>query len=288
MFRLSSLTTGYLTPSGKKVIAEDINGQLNVGELTCLLGANGVGKSTLLKTLSGFLPIISGDISYHDESSGRTISLTDGTMDGRTRARLIAVVLTQRTNTQNMTVRDLVSMGRAPYTGFWGKLSEADEEIVSNALRDTGMEAFADRQVTQLSDGERQKVMIAKALAQQTPVIFLDEPTAFLDYPSKVEMMQLLLHLCHDHGKTVFLSTHDVEIAIQMADRIWLMESPARPAQRESSPTKSEQSEVRRSSLSIGTPQELAANGAIARFIERENVTFNPKDLTVKIEKFKN
>jgi iron complex transport system ATP-binding protein len=132
-------------------------------------------------------------------------------------------------------------------------------------MEKVGIMALADRMVDTLSDGERQKVMIAKALAQQTPVIYLDEPTAFLDFPSKVETMQLLLTLCHDMQKTVFLSTHDVEIAIQMADSCWVMESGDRR-------------------LHIGTPRELANQGVISRFVERPGVVFDKENLSIRIK----
>ena len=161
-----------------------------------------------------------------------------------------------------MSVRDLVAMGRMPYTGFWGGMNDDDRKIVCEAMDKVGITALADRMVDTLSDGERQKVMIAKALAQQTPVIYLDEPTAFLDFPSKVETMQLLLSLCHDMQKTVFLSTHDVEIAIQMADSCWVMET---------------------NQLHIGTPRELAEKGVISRFVERPGVVFDKETLTIRL-----
>lgn len=137
-------------------------------------------------------------------------------------ARTISVVLTDKPDIQNSTVRELVSMGRMPYTGFFGRLSQEDNRIVDECLEITGVEST--RKVNSLSDGERQKVMIARALAQQTPYIFLDEPTAFLDYPSKVRVMEMLRMLARQYNKTVLLSTHDLEIALDIADRIVMME----------------------------------------------------------------
>ena len=225
------------------------------GELTCLLGQNGIGKSTLLRTLSAFQPKLGGSVQVH----GREIAdYTDKEL-----SKMIGVVLTEKPDVQNMTVTELVGMGRSPYTGFWGTLTPADKQIVSESISLVAIEQLKDRMVHTLSDGERQKVMIAKALAQQTPVIYLDEPTAFLDFPSKVETMQLLLSLCHDMQKTVFLSTHDVEIAIQMADSCWVMGDGC---------------------LHIGTPRELANQGVISKFVERPGVVFDKENLSIRIK----
>ena len=164
-----------------------------------------------------------------------------------------------------MTVRELVSLGRSPYTGFWGTYSKDDLQVVDEAIAMVGIEALSKRMVHTLSDGERQKVMIAKALAQQTPVIYLDEPTAFLDYPSKVEVLQLLSRISREADKIIFLSTHDVELALQMADTIWLM-------------AKGEQ-------MSIGSPKALAEQGALGRFIERDGIAFDPVTMAIKVTK---
>ena len=213
--RIEGLSIGYQNRHGVKKVAEGITDSIHSGELTCLLGENGAGKSTLLRTLSGFLPPISGDITI----LGKPLR----SYSERELATVIGVVLTERTNLQNMTVTELVGMGRSPYTGFWGRLSAQDRRKVDEALSLVGIPSLRDRMVQTLSDGERQKVMIAKALAQETPIIFLDEPTAFLDYPSKVEVLNLLGRLSREMGKTIFLSTHDLELALRVADRVWLM-----------------------------------------------------------------
>ncbi|MBQ3313964.1 MAG: ABC transporter ATP-binding protein, partial [Prevotella sp.] len=176
---LRNLSIGYQTKHGIKTVATGIDGTIKSGELTCLLGANGVGKSTLLKTLSSFQPKTGGEILLE----GRELS----EYSDKQLSRLIGVVLTEKPDVRNMTVRELVSLGRSPYTGFWGTYSKDDLQVVDEAIAMVGREPLKKRMVHTLSDGERQKVMIAKALAQQTPVIYLDEPTAFLDYPSKVE-----------------------------------------------------------------------------------------------------
>lgn len=205
---LQSLSIGY----SHKVIAADINAQIKGGELTCLIGRNGTGKSTLMRTLAGFLKPLGGSalLDGHDISQ----------VSAGERSRLISVVLTDRVDIDGMRVKDLVSVGRQPYTGFFGRMSADDEAVVREAIKDVGMADFEQRQVNSLSDGERQKVMIAKALAQQTPVILLDEPTAFLDYPSKKEMFQMLSELCHEQGKAVLVSTHDLDIALPIADSV--------------------------------------------------------------------
>ena len=205
---LQSLSIGY----SHKVIADDINAQIKGGELTCLIGRNGTGKSTLMRTLAGFLKPLGGSALLDGRDVGR--------LSPAERSHLISVVLTDRVDIDGMRVKDLVSVGRQPYTGFFGKMSSDDEGVVNKAIADVGMTDFAGRQVNSLSDGERQKVMIAKALAQETPVILLDEPTAFLDYPSKKEMFQMLSQLCHEQGKAALVSTHDLDIALPIADSV--------------------------------------------------------------------
>ena len=174
--QIQQLSIGYPSKRGVRIVAEGISGAIRSGELTCLLGANGVGKSTLLRTLSAFQPKIGGEVLIQ----GRDLAgYTDKEL-----SRLIGVVLTEKPDIRNMTVRELVSLGRSPYTDFWGNYSKEDLQIVDESIHQVGIENLSRRPIQTLSDGERQKVMIAKALAQQTPVIYLDEPTAFLDYPS--------------------------------------------------------------------------------------------------------
>ena len=253
--RLSNLSIGYRGKNGTRVVATGISAAIRSGELTCLLGANGVGKSTLLRTLSAFQPKLDGEVLIE----GKEIT----TFNDKELSRLIGVVLTEKPDIKNMSVRELVALGRSPYTGFWGTLHEDDWQVVDEAIHAVRIEPLRERMIHTLSDGERQKVMIAKALAQQTPVIFLDEPTAFLDFPSKVEMMQLLRRLAREQQKTIFLSTHDFELALQVADTLWLMEPQG---------------------FSVGSPRELADTGALARYVERPGISFDPTTLTVKIK----
>ena len=182
-----------------------------------------------------------------------------------------------------MSVRELVALGRSPYTGFWGTCSKDDLRIVDEAIEMVGIGDLSRRPVHTLSDGERQKVMIAKALAQQTPVIFLDEPTAFLDYPRKVEVLQLLRRISREAEKTIFLSTHDVELALQLADMLWVM--------RKIEEGDRSQETGERSPVSIGSPKELAASGELGRFIEGgkkaddSRIVFDKETLTIRVKK---
>lgn len=215
---MTAITTNRLTVGyrGHRVV-EDISLSLPCGRLVCLLGPNGAGKSTLLRTLCGFQPPIEGTVTI----SGSDIT----TMSAAEVARLVSVVLTDRPLTPSLTAAEMVGMGRAPYTGFWGRLSDDDHRLVSEAMQAVGVAPLATRRMGRLSDGERQKVMIAKALAQHTPVIVLDEPTAFLDYPSKVAVMKTLARLAHDEGKTILMSTHDLELAAQLGDELMEIEN---------------------------------------------------------------
>jgi iron complex transport system ATP-binding protein len=279
MIELKELTIGYAQKNNTKVVASNINATLHSGRLTCLIGANGIGKSTLLRTLSAFQPPLSGEIFIDSESPIPLSTLTDKQL-----SRLIGVVLTEKPDVQNMTVFELVGLGRSPYTGFWGRLNEDDKEVVKESLRLVGIESLQDRLIQTLSDGERQKTMIAKALAQQTPVIYLDEPTAFLDYPSKVEMLTLLRHLARETGKTIFLSTHDMELALQIADELWLMTAGTPSSDTAESPSNNGLCQnPKETTLIIGTPRELASNGSLSHFIDRPGLHFDPQTLAIRV-----
>lgn len=212
-----ALTTGYCHGSRQSIVGRGLEGSLPRGTLTVLLGTNGAGKSTLLRTLAGLQPPLAGDIFWEGNSLA---SLTP-----EERAKRLSIVLTVRPETGNLTVREVVALGRLPHRqGLWGsRNAAADAEAVESAMRLTTTSAWSERPVSRLSDGERQRVFIAKALAQETPLILLDEPTAFLDYPSRVQFFNLLKRLTNEMGKTVLLSSHDVELAAAHADRILLL-----------------------------------------------------------------
>lgn len=194
---------------------ENINISLYPGELVCIIGANGIGKSTLLRTLAGTQQPLSGNVLINDTSiiKFRASQLS----------RLIGLVYTDRTQAGGLTVNELVALGRQPHTGFLGRLSKPDKEIVRKAMQNTGIYPKLNSFLAELSDGERQKAMIAKALAQETPVIMLDEPTAFLDVASKIETMNLLHKLAHDNHKAIILSSHDISQALLLADKLWVI-----------------------------------------------------------------
>lgn len=248
IIELRDLSIGYRSKGGAlHYVAKDINAALYDGELTAIMGANGIGKSTLIRTITKSQSPLGGQVSI----MGRDLE----SYTPKELATLVSVVLTEKPDLKSTRVFDLVGMGRAPYTGFWGDLRGEDIEIVEESLELINITNLRDRMVDTLSDGERQKVMIAKALAQQTPIILLDEPTAFLDFPSKVETMQLLHRLARELSKTILLSTHDLDLALQIADKICVMDGS--------------------SDLRMGVPEDLALDGTLNHFFERKGILFD-------------
>ena len=250
MIELQHLTVGY----GAKAVLSDINQTLNAGQMVCLLGANGAGKSTILRTLAGFQPPLSGTVLL-DGRDLHSLSLSE-------RSKAVSVVLTERVEVPYMKVEDLVGMGRSPHTGFFGTLSKEDRRIVGEAIQMVGITDLAHRTIDTLSDGERQKALLAKALAQQTSVILLDEPTAFLDFHAKVSTLRLMLRLAHETNKTVFLSTHDVEMAIQLSDALWIVQD---------------------GKISTGTTASLTESGVLSRFFAAEGIAYDTTERVLKI-----
>lgn len=206
---LSQLSVGYTL---SHPVISDIKLELRSGQLACLIGENGIGKSTLLKTLTGFLPKLKGSLLL----GNRDIE----SFSQRELARQVSIVLTQKPDVQNLTIEEIIGLGRSPYTGFFGRLRAEDCKVVDDAIATMGIEKLRGRMIQTLSDGERQKVMIAKALAQETSIILLDEPTAFLDFPSKAETFQSLQRMAHERDKLILLSTHDLELAVRFADSL--------------------------------------------------------------------
>lgn len=257
LIRTEKLTTGYTAGKEVKAITSGLTASLPPASMTCLLGPNGAGKSTLMRTLAGFQKPLAGSVYAGEREISR--------MSGKERAEMIGVVLTDKPMLENMDVASLVALGRTPYTGFWGRLSKEDNAAIEEAMEMVGIAALRNRDVRSLSDGERQKAMIAKALAQQTPVIFLDEPTAFLDFPSKVDIMRLLSRLAATAGKTVFVSTHDLDIAFQTADFLWLID--------------------RRLGVTTGNVAQLAERGSIEEYFSRSGISFDRENLSFRIER---
>ena len=244
MIELHNLTVGY----GTKAVLSDINQVLKAGQLVCLLGANGVGKSTILRTLAGFQPPLSGEVLL-DGKDLSSLSLSQ-------RSKTVSIVLTGRVEVPYLTVVDLVGMGRSPYTGFFGKLSEEDKGIASDAIEMIGISSLAERTIDTLSDGERQKAFLAKALAQQTPIILLDEPTAFLDFHAKISTLRLMQKLAHETNKIILMSTHDVEMALRLSDLLWIVQD---------------------GKIQTGTTASLTESGILRQFLGDEAISMQTR-----------
>ena len=209
------LCIGYRTGKKEKIVHKHLNFELQTGELTCLLGANGAGKSTLLRTLSASQASLGGELLMLDKPLNEYTE--------KERSRTIGVVLTDKTFAGGLSVYELIALGRQPHTGFFGRLNKDDRRIIEEAMENVGIAHKAKSYTAELSDGERQKVMIAKALVQECPLILLDEPTAFLDVVSRIEIMHLLHRLASEQQKAILLSTHDIEQALVLSDRLWLL-----------------------------------------------------------------
>lgn len=217
----------------KRSVAESLALDLWPGQLVCLLGPNGAGKSTLMRTLAGLQPPLSGQILLNGQP---LVNFNSTEL-----AQRLSLVLAERVEAGNLSVHELIALGRTPHTGWLGKLTESDLAQVHKAITATGTQAFAYRRIHQLSDGERQKVMLARALAQDTDLILLDEPTAHLDLPNRVEMMRLLHQLTRQTQKAILLSTHELDLALQMADKLWLLDHQG--------------------NMAVGAPEDLVLNG---------------------------
>ncbi|HJZ38827.1 MAG TPA: ABC transporter ATP-binding protein [Bacteroidales bacterium] len=215
--KLENLYIGFpgLLPVNQHAIYGPVNLDIGHAEMVGIIGRNGIGKSTLLRTITGLQDQIDGKVFFDGIENSRIAQ--------KDLAKLVSFVSTESINIQHLRVIDLVALGRFPYTGWLGKLTQVDHTIVHEAIDRTGLKLFAHKPVHHLSDGERQKVMIARALAQDTPVIILDEPTAFLDLPSRHEILRLLNDLSRHNKKTIIFSTHDLAIAMDEADRLCLM-----------------------------------------------------------------
>lgn len=251
VYTTHELAVGYRNGKTAVTLLQGLNLSLEKGKLVALLGQNGAGKSTLLRALTCDERPLSGTI----EINGRNLA----DMSQKDRSRLIGLVSTERIQAGALTVTELVGLGRQPHTGFLGRLDEEDHEIVRQAMDDAGIIGKANEYMASLSDGERQKAMIARALAQQTPIIILDEPTAFLDVASRIETMRLLQTLAHDRGKAVLLSSHDISQSLMLADELWLITTDRQ--------------------VITGSTQQLVADGAMNRLFENRDIHFNPNIL---------
>lgn len=241
--QLNNLNVGYFNSNKSNIIQKDINLSAEKGELIALIGTNGCGKSTLLRSISCLQPAISGEVLLDGHDVLR--------MKPKKRATQISVVLTSIESVASFTVKELISIGRDPFTGWLGKLSVEDDEIIHKAIEVTHLQGFENRNIHQLSDGERQRVFIARAMAQDTPLMLLDEPTSHLDLPNRINTLLLLQKLAHQTSKTILISTHELETAMQVADKIWLMKKNA--------------------GVSVGTPEDLILTGKINTAFDSNN-----------------
>ena len=251
IFATHDLAVGYRNGNEQVTLLKDLNLSLQKGKLVALLGQNGAGKSTLLRALTCDERPLAGKI----EVNGKNLA----EMSQKERSRVIGLVSTERIQAGALTVTELVGLGRQPHTGFLGRLDKEDHEIIHQAMVDSGIIGKANDYIASLSDGERQKAMIARALAQQTPIIILDEPTAFLDVASRIETMRLLQTLAHDRGKAVLLSSHDISQSLMLADELWLITTERH--------------------IITGNTTTLVAEGAMDRLFSNRSIHFNPQIL---------
>jgi iron complex transport system ATP-binding protein len=212
---LNNLRVGYRSRSFEKSVFGPVNVKINQSEMVGIIGRNGIGKSTLLRTIANLQPQLDGEI-FIGGISNRYISLKE-------MARTVSFVSTEYLHSFQIKVDEIIAMGRFPYTGWLGRLNDADKKAIKQAVSQTGVSHLMDKSLHELSDGERQKVMIARALAQDTPLIILDEPTAYLDLPSRYEILMILHDLTVHNDKTILFSTHDLSIAMDVADKLWLL-----------------------------------------------------------------
>ncbi len=238
-----ALSTGY----PRRAISSQLELKLHAGEMIALLGPNGAGKSTLMRTLAGMQKPLGGRVSLLGDDLHR--------LPPAERAKRLSMVLTEQPDPGMLTGYALVALGRHPYTGWAGRLTTRDEAVVRWAVAAVGAADIATNPVGELSDGQRQKLMIARALAQEPAVLFLDEPTAFLDLPRRVEVMRLLRRLAHETGRAVLLSTHDLDLALRTADHLWLMGPDG--------------------SVRTGVPEALVLDGGFEAAFRSEGVAFD-------------
>lgn len=247
MKRLETISTRNLAIGyGEKKVLEHLNLQLNIGELTCLLGPNGSGKSTLIRSLTAVQQPLEGSVTL----KGREVF----TYQRKDLAKELSLVLTENHAPANLSVFALVALGRFPYTSWLGQLTKQDEAVINWALKAAGVEKFAARNMGELSDGEKQKVMIARALAQETDVLILDEPTAHLDSPNRIEIFHLLQDLALNHDKAILISTHDIETALGYSNRLWLVEQDQ---------------------IEVGLPEDLVIQGHLENAFKTDRIHFD-------------
>ncbi len=252
MIELQDFSIGY----GERRLLTDVDTRIDAGKLTALIGRNGSGKSTLLRAIAGLNHNYSGNIILNGNRSAD--------MTAEQLAKNLAFVSTERTRIPNLRCRDVVAIGRAPYTNWIGRMQKEDREIVELSLQSVGMADFSDKTMDKMSDGECQRVMIARALAQATPIILLDEPTSFLDLPNRYELCSLLADLAHKEGKCILFSTHELDIALSLCDTIALIDIPH---------------------LHCLPTEAMRVSGYIDRLFRNDSMTFDASSATIKMKK---
>lgn len=252
-----SIALNHITLSyGRRTLLADVTAAFAQGSLTALIGRNGTGKSTLLRAIAGLGTTVSGDV----ELCGRRLA----SLTPHERATTVGFVTTDKVRIANLACEDVVALGRAPYTNWIGRMQEADRAVVERSLRLVGMSAFARKTMDRMSDGECQRVMIARVLAQDTPVILLDEPTAFLDLPNRYSLATLLGRLARDEGKCILFSTHDLDVALGLCDAVALIDTP---------------------DLHCLPASDMASSGHIERLFAGAGISFDPATLTIRLTK---
>jgi iron complex transport system ATP-binding protein len=248
------LAVGYRSRRERRAVLERVSVSVARGELVCVLGPNGIGKSTLMLTLARMQPALWGTV----ELAGAPLE----SLSGPELARRVGVVLTERVAVDSLRVRQVVELGRYPHSGWLGGLAAHDHDVVGWAMDAVGAAHLSDRDFARISDGERQRVMVARALAQEPVLLVLDEPTAFLDVPSRVELMGLLRRLTREDALAVLVSTHDLELALRIADLVWLL--------------------MPGGDMVTGAPEDVMASGAIAHAFEGRQIRFHPEQRTFR------
>lgn len=256
VLKATDLSIGYIGKKNRTVVASGINFSIPKGQLVSLVGANGVGKSTLLRTLCGMQPALSGTIDLNDQSLS--------TFSPLALASQLSVVLTEAPASKNLTVSELVSLGRQPHTNWLGTLTSQDKAAVANALRQTETLDMAYRKCFELSDGQLQRVYIARALAQETPIIILDEPTTHLDLYHRASILKLLKELSHTLEKTIVFSTHEIDLAIQQSDSMILMSKDR---------------------IHFNSPCELITQGHFDELFPKDTITFDSETGRFSVKK---
>ena len=249
LLQTTGLSIGYKQGRNNlKEVATGLNLEMFAGEVICLLGPNGCGKSTLLRTIAGLQETVLGTVEIEGTELGQ--------LKPALLAKKISMVLTDNVRSGDLDVYSLIALGRYPHSGWLGRLTTEDKSVIDQAILSTATGEFIDRKLATLSDGESQKVMLARAIAQDTPIIILDEPTAHLDLPSRIQLMRLLHRLAKDTKKAILISTHELDLALQVADQIWLMQAGGH--------------------MATGLPEELVLNGSFAEAFNKDGIMFDP------------